>query len=147
MTIEEYEARSEQIAERLLVTIEDVDRYQDDIIASENRFNNAESHDLEDHPWQYWQWRGAVTLAADAEITPEQAADRMAAVLEDEGWIAREPSRSETGGEYSYDLPDSQEQERDWYVGIGFALREPPAPQNVSITIVSPATDRTAADS
>ncbi|MGI5189366.1 alpha/beta hydrolase [Promicromonospora sp. CA-289599] len=147
VTIEEYEIQSEQIADRLMATIEGVDRYQDDIIASQSQFVEDVGHDRQDHPWQYWHWNGSVEIAPDATITPEQAADRIAAVLEDEGWTAREPDLRELGGEYAYDLSDDQKEERDWYVEIGFTLREPPAPQNVSITVVSPSTDRTAADS
>jgi hypothetical protein len=146
VTIEEYQKESEQIADRLMATIDEVDRYQDDIIASENRFVNAESHDLEDHPWQYWQWQGGIELAADAEVTPEQAADRMAEVLEDEGWTAREPDLNEMGGEFAYDLSGGEDGDA-WYVGIGFARRVPPAPQNISVTIVSPSTNRATADS
>ncbi|WP_108490888.1 hypothetical protein [Promicromonospora sp. AC04] len=146
MTIEEYETEAEQIADRLMVTIEDVERYQDDIIASQSEFVDDVGHDQEDHPWQYWHWTGGIELAPDATITPEQAADRIAAVLEDEGWTAREPDLNEMGGEYAYDLPGGQDGDA-WYVGIGFARRDVPAPQNVSITIVSPSTDRTASDS
>lgn len=146
VTIEEYETESEQIAQRLLVTVADVDRYQDDLSTSDNRFVNAEGHDLEDHPWQYWQWEGAIELATDAEITPEEGADRMAEVLEDEGWTAREPRLSEGAGMYEYDLPAGEEGDA-WYVALNFTRDEPPTPQNLSITIVSPSTDRTAADS
>lgn len=146
VTIEEYETESEQIADQLLATIEGVGRYQDDIIASQSEFVDAEGADPEDHPWQYWHWNGAITLAADAGMTPERAADLMAAVLEDEGWIAREPDVREMGGEYAYDLPGDQDGNA-WYVSLNFARREPPKPQNVNITIVSPSTDRTAADS
>ncbi|MFC4629593.1 hypothetical protein ACFO6V_15205 [Promicromonospora alba] len=146
MTIEEYQKESEQIADRLMAAIEEVDRYQDDIIASENRFVNAESHDLEDHPWQYWQWHGTIVLAANADVTPEQAADRMAEVLESEGWTADEPTRHETTGKYEYRRPGGQSDD-GWYVELGFWTDQPPVPQNLSVIVVSPSTDRTAADS
>lgn len=146
VTIEEYETQSDQIADRLMATIENVDRYQDDIITSQSEFVDDVGHDREDHPWQYWHWAGGIELAADAEIRPEQAAARMAAVLEDEGWTAREPRLSEASGMYEYDLPDGDADD-SWYAAINVTRDAPPAPQNVSITIVSPSTDRTAADS
>ena len=146
VTIEEYETESEQIADRLMVTIEDVDRKRDDIIASQSRFVEDVGHDQQDHPWQYWHWNGTIALAPDAAIPPEQAADRIAAVLEDEGWTAREPDLREIVGKYGYDLPGGQDG-NTWYVGITFRRDEPPAPQKLDVEIVSPSTDRTAADS
>lgn len=146
VTIEEYETESEQIGDQLLATIQDVGRYQDDIIASENRFVNAEGADLEDHPWQYWQWEGAIVLATDAEITPKQAADRMAEVLESEGWTADEPTLHETTGKYGYRRSGGQNDD-GWYVELGFWTEKPPVPQNLRVVVVSPSTDRTAADS
>ena len=145
VTIEEYETESKQIADRLLATVEGVDRYQDDIVASENRFVNAEGHDPEDHPWQYWQWEGSIELATDAEITPKQAADRMAEVLESEGWTADEPTLHGTTGKYEYRRSSGQDD--GWYVELGFWTEKPPVPQNLSVIVVSPSTDRTAADS
>ena len=146
VTIEEYETESEQIADRLMASIEDVDRYQDDIIASQSQFVEDVGHDQQDHPWQYWHWNGSVELAPDADVTPEQAADHMTQLLEDEGWTAREPRLSEASGMYEYDLPGSQDG-NTWYVALNITRDAPPAPQNVSITVVSPSTDRTAADS
>lgn len=146
VTIEEYETESEQIADQLLATIQDVGRYQDDVIASENRFVNAEGADLEDHPWQYWQWEGGIELATDAEITPKQAADRMAEVLESKGWTADEPTLHETTGKYEYRRSGGQSDD-GWYVELGFWTEKPPVPQNLSVIVVSPSTDRTAADS
>ncbi|MGI5190806.1 hypothetical protein ACQEVI_21885 [Promicromonospora sp. CA-289599] len=146
MTIEEYEIQSEQIADRLMATIEGVDRYQDDIIASQSQFVEDVGHDRQDHPWQYWHWNGTIVLADDAAITPEQAADHMAQLLEDEGWTAREPDLREIVGKYDYDLPSGQDG-ATWYVGITFRRDEPPAPQKLDVEVVSPSTDSTAADS
>lgn len=139
VSIGDLQTQTEDLAASLMAEIEGVDRYQDDMIASQVRWVDAEGNGEDPNAWRYWQWQGAIEVAADAGVTPQEAAERTAKILEDDGWNADEPVLIETGGGYDYRRSDDS---GDWYVGISFTRKEPPAPQNLTLTIVSPPTNR-----
>ena len=140
MTVKQLQDRSEQIGQSLTAAIEGVERYQDDYAGGELRWENAEVNDGDPTGWRYWTWDAAIELAPDAQVTPEQAAERMAEVLEEDGWTADEPrggvEKAQHGFRRSDDLGDG------WYVELAFMIEEPPAPQNLSVSVVSPPTNR-----
>lgn len=140
VTVAQLQERSEEIGHSLTDTIEGVDRFQDDISGGGLQWENAEVNDEDPNGWRYWQWTSAIEFAADAEITPEQAVERMTKVLEDDGWTADEPrggvEKAQHGFRRSDDLGEG------WYVELAFMIEEPPAPQNISVTVVSPSTNR-----
>ncbi|MEU4384360.1 hypothetical protein [Promicromonospora sp. NPDC023805] len=140
VTVAQLQERSEQIGQSLTATIDGVARYQDDYAGGELRWENAEVNDEDPTGWRYWQWDASIELAADAELTPEQAAERMTKVLEEDGWTADEPrggvEKAQHGFRKSDDLGEG------WYVELAFMIKEPPAPQNLSVSVVSPSTNR-----
>ncbi|MEU4361767.1 hypothetical protein [Promicromonospora sp. NPDC023987] len=140
MTVAELQERSEEIGQSLTATIDGVDRYQEDMERSLLEWEDAEVNDEDPDGWRYWNWDIAIELAADAELTPEQAAGRMVEVLEEEGWTAGEHSegddRAQLGFHRSDELGDG------WTVQISFWKKPPPAPQNLSVSVVSPSTNR-----
>jgi hypothetical protein len=140
VTVKQLDERSEQIGQSLTATIEGVERYQDDISGGGEMWENAEVNDDDPNGWRYWQWSAAIELAPDAELTPQQAADRMIEFLEEDGWTADEPAvdtgSDRLGFRKSDDLGDG------WYVEITYWKDPPPDPQNLSVTVVSPSTNR-----
>ncbi|MGI5187790.1 hypothetical protein ACQEVI_06570 [Promicromonospora sp. CA-289599] len=140
MTVQQLQERSEEIGQSLTATIDGVDRYQDDIAGGGERWEDAEVNDDDPDGWRYWQWDAAIVLAPDAELTSDQAADRMIEILEDDGWTADEPrggvEKAQLGFRRSHDLGEG------WYVELAFRVAGPPAPQLLRISVVSPSTNR-----
>lgn len=140
VTVAQLQERSEQIGQSLTATVDGIDRYQDDISGGGLRWENAEVNDEDPNGRRYWQWDAHIELAPDAEVSPEQAAERMTKVLEDDGWTADEPrggvEKAQHGFRKSDDLGEG------WYVELAFMIKEPPAPQNLSVSVVSPSTNR-----
>ncbi|WP_277212352.1 hypothetical protein [Isoptericola croceus] len=138
-TESELQAESEEIGASLLTMIDGVERVQDDGTSSRAVLVNAESGDRERNPERWWQWNATVVLAPEAAITPQEAGQQMVDLLVAEGWTAGETVEHETGG--GTELRRSTDA-GSWYVDIGYTRREPPAPQNLSITLVSPHTTK-----
>lgn len=139
--IDELGDEAEAIGESLIATIDDVGRYQPDGINSGWTWDNVEAGERDPSAGKYWGWDATMELAQDARITPEEAAERMADVLadSDDAWDVTGPGDKVGGGMWEFRRP-AERGEGNWYVGINFARSEPPAPQNLSIEVVSPVT-------
>jgi hypothetical protein len=138
VTIEEYKTQTEELAANLLATINDVDRSQEDFVGSQADLVDAEGGARQEHPWRYWVWTSDSVFPPDTDVRAQDAAQRMGALLEAEGWTADNPDLIESEGSYEFRRSDS-ETSSGWYVKIFF--KERPAFQRVSITIVRPSTD------
>lgn len=142
VTIEEYEAQAEELGATLTDTVADIPRDpngpdgSNDVTASSPRYVNAEGGAQQAHPWKYWVWRRSFHFAEDSGTTPEEVADRMAQIFEDEGWTVVEKDPGETIGTYRFSLPGDNNT-IDWTAQIKFWHRV----GMVSIQIVSPTTD------
>ncbi|MGI5189673.1 hypothetical protein ACQEVI_16160 [Promicromonospora sp. CA-289599] len=140
VTVAQLQERSEQIGQSLTATIDGVDRYQDDHAGGGLRWENAEVNDEDPNGRRYWQWDATIVFAADAQLTPEQAADRMIKVLEADGWTAGEPAL-DTGSD-RLGFHKSDDLGEGWSVEITYWKDPPPDPQNLFVTVVSPSTNR-----
>ena len=140
VTVKQLEERSEQIGQLLTATIEDVDRYQDDHAGGGQIWADAEGNGRDPNAWRYWQWDATIVLAPDAELTPEQAADRMAQVLVEDGWTAGEPVTASGSDRLGFHKSDDLGE--GWSVEITYWKDSPPDPQNLFVTVVSPSTNR-----
>ena len=140
VTVAQLEERSEEIGQSLTATIEGVERYQDDYAGGELRWENAEVNDEDPTGWRYWQWDATIVLAPDAELTPEEAADRMIQVLDEDGWAADEPDVGDGSDRLGFRKSDDLGE--GWFVEITYWKDPPPDPQNLFVTVVSPPTNR-----
>lgn len=141
--IEEYRDQAETIGTMLTETIEDVPRNPDGIQDLTGGHENGLDLDANGPPWE-WIWRGSFSLDPSAHVSPEDAAHRMAQLLEDEGWsVGEATSVSENRDRYEISR-SSKDGNGNWIVDITFDRDGAKAnPTELSIDVVSPMTSGT----
>ncbi len=140
VSLEQLATRSCEIGTRLLTESDGLKLFQKNAWAVEPREGDVDFFGQGDPPW-WVQADGDIELSPDEPVKPKELAERIAAVLEANGWTPKNPWPGRI------ELPFTRTDELGtWTINITYSVEPPPIAQRVGISLTSPHTNKDPVD-